>query len=258
MNKYNKKSVKSDDYTELLSIQIKNKAPLKQQTIGSRKILYSHNRMLISTIRSQNLPLGDLPEKMFYSFLGGFSKHLYRQFKINESLYDLKIDFKGISKRKNYEFWDSMEVGKHFYNLDLSSAYWQMANKLGYINDKLFEEYQEADSYKQAKRYCISFLGRDNSMEYFNEGESYKIKCDTDLFKNVYKNIRNNLYLCIQKSMEGISNYVEYNIDGVSVLAKDVDIVKANMLAMGLKFKLTKCRKLSEKEYLYDCKVRKF
>ena len=258
MNKYKKNNVKSDEYNELLQIQLKNNTPIREQCIGSRKILYSRNKMLISTIKSSSLPLGELPEKMFYSFLGGFSKHLYKQFSKNDALFDLDIQFKGISKAKNYEFWDTLENGKLFYNLDLSSAYWQMAHKLEYISDKYFEDYQDSDTFKQAKRYCISFLGRKNYMTYNSNGLEYKIECDTNVLKKVYENIRNYLYLSIEKSMDGISNYIEYNIDGVSVLAKDVDIVKANMLSMGLKFKLTQCKKLSSSEYIYNFKQRKF
>jgi hypothetical protein len=258
MNKYKKNSVKTDDYKELLEIQIKNNAPIREQLIGSRKILYSHNKMLVSTIKTKNLSLGNLPEKMFHSFLGGFSKHLYKQFQKNEELFSLDIKFKGISRSKNKDFWDTLENGKYFYNIDLSSAYWQMANKLGYITDKYFFEYQESDTYKQAKRYCVSFLGRSNVMTYKNNGLEYTIECDTNVLKKVYENIRNYLYLCIEKSMVGISNYIEYNIDGVSVLAKDVDIVKANMKAMGLKFKLTQCRKISATEYIYNYTKRKF
>ena len=258
MNKYKKNNVKLEEYNELLQIQIKNNAVIREQSIGSRKILYSQNKMLISTIKTNNLPLGELPEKMFYSFLGGFSKHLYKQFLTNDALFDLDVEFKGISKSKNYEFWDTLEDGKLFYNIDLSSAYWQMANKLGYISDKYFEDYLDSDTYKQAKRYCISFLGRKNYMTYKSNGLEYKIQCDTNVLKKVYENIRNCLYLCIAKSMDGISNYIEYNIDGVSVLAKDVDIVTVNMLSMGLKFKLTQCRKVSSKEYIYNFKQRKF
>lgn len=258
MNKYKKTNVKLEEYNELLQVQIKNNAPIREQCIGSRKILYSHNKMLFSTIKSSSLPLGELPEKMFYSFLGGFSKHLYKQFLKNDELFNLDIEFNGISKSKNYEFWDTLEDGKLFYNLDLSSAYWQMANKLGYISDKYFEDYQDADTFKQAKRYCISFLARKNYMTYNSNGLEYKIECDTNVLKKVYENIRNYLYLSIQKSMDGISNYIEYNIDGVSVLAKDVDIVKANMLSMGLKLKITQCRKISATEYIYNFKQRKF
>jgi hypothetical protein len=258
MNNYKKKAVKSSEFDELISIQIHNKTPIMQQTIGSRRVLYSHNRILLSTVKSNNLSLGDLPEKMFYSFLGGFSKHLYKQFLKNEALFSLDINFKGTSRRKNHEFWKTIDIGRKFYNIDLSSAYWQMAYKLGYISEKYFEDYQDADCYKQAKRYCISFLGRENKMDYFFPDNAYQIKCDTDVLKKVYLNIRNELYNCIQKSMEGISNYIEYNIDGVSVLAQDVDIVKENMLKMGLKFKLTRCEKISDKEYIYNFYKRKF
>lgn len=258
MNNYKKKSVKVDEYAELKNIQLKNNAPIREQSIGSRKILYSHDKMLISTSKNNNLSLGELSDKMFYSFLGGFSKHLYRQFKLNEDLFNIDIKFKGISRSKNIEFWNTLENGKIFYNIDLSSAYWQMANKLGYISDKYFEEYQESDTYKQAKRYCISFLARQNYMTYKNGETEYVIECDTNVLKKVYENIRNYLYLCIQNSMVGISNYIEYNIDGVSVLAKDVDIVKHNLLQMGLKFKITQCRKLSDKEYIYNYKKRRF
>jgi hypothetical protein len=41
--------------------------------------------------------------KMFFSFLGGFSKHLYKQFLKNEDLFYLDIQFKGITKKEYYD-----------------------------------------------------------------------------------------------------------------------------------------------------------
>jgi hypothetical protein len=204
------------------------------------------------------LDLGELKKGQFYSFLGGFNRNLYSRFKHNPDLFSVKINYKGVARSKNYQYWDTLEDGTYFYNIDLSSAYWQIAYRLGYLSDKLFQTYLELDAYKHAKRYCVSFLARKNKMVYTTEEGKIEIACDTSVFKNVYDNIRNELYKTIQEALIGIENYVEYNIDGVTVMKDDVARVKKAFREEGLKFKVTECRKINDKEYLYGNKIRRF
>ncbi len=58
--------------------------------------------------------------------------------------------------------------------------------------------------------------------------------------------------------MDGCKSVVEWNIDGVSVLADELDIVRNRFKEAGLEYKITMCQKTSEYEYRYGSKVKTF
>jgi hypothetical protein len=250
--------VTDSHYEQIKVIQLNNKNVIQEHYLGSRKKLYSNNTLIATLSLTDSLYLGGLSNPQFISFLGMFNKQLYARFNSNVELYDISISFSGCARGKNIESWDNMNVGDYFYNIDLKSAYWQMANKLGYISKVMFDRYIHLDSYKQAKRLCISFLARENNMYYLNNSDNYTIGCDTSVLKGVYQNIRNELYNCIESSIQGIENWIEYNIDGVYVSKNELNIVKDKLKGMGLLYKITECRKLNELEYSYGCKIKRF
>ena len=258
MRKYQKYEVSSEEYEQIKDSLLHNQTEIKEHIHGSRKRLFVSNKLIATTSVHANLLLGDLSNTQFISFLGGFNKHLYKRLLKDEQLFNLNIQFDGISRAKNAEFWRSMKTGTYFYNVDLSSAYWQIAHKLGYISTKYFNEYQNVDSYKQAKRYCISFLARTNLTEFTHKGIKTIVECDNSVLQRVYDNIRHELYNCVKNSILNVSNWIEYNIDGVSIMSYDLDAVCAEFKKMGLAFKITECRKVSSAEYMYGCKLRVF
>ena len=258
MRQYAKLECDNEEYSMIQNVQRFNKTKTKEQFIGSRKKLFSNNEIIATTSAYNGLSLGDISKNQFYSFLGAFNKQLYNQFKKNNDLYSLDIDFKGASRDKNYTFWNEINEGDFFYNLDLKSAYWQVAHKLGYFNEKMFNRYFVLDEYKMAKRLCISFLARRNRMIYYIDGDKKQIDCNTDVFLTVYKNIRhylyNSMFSCIHPKMD----WIEYNIDGITITSKDLDYVKDYFNNLGLKYKITECRKVNAKQYLYGQKIRTF
>lgn len=258
MINYNKLEVHEDTYDYLKQVQIENNSFIKEHIVGSRKKLFNKNLLIATSSITSDLDLGDLTKNQFNSFLGAFSKNLYSQFRNNEELYYQKINFKGVARSKNINNWDSVPNGTYFYNIDISSAYWQIAYKLGYINEKMFLNFLEVDSYKQAKRYCISFLARTNRMLYTSNSKTFTINCDTGVFRSVYENIRNHLYEIIQTSVDLTDLWLEFNIDGVSVLNNDLNIVRDYFNHNNLKFKIVECKKLNEYEYLYKGDKRNF
>lgn len=248
--------VSVERYNDIIALFKKENRVYSEQTIGSRKRLHYNSRMVATTVLcGSSLDIGDISHPQFVGFLAMFSKHLYSQFKKHPDLHDLNIKFTGFARSKNLKFWATMKPKCYFYNIDLDSAYWQMLYKLGYITEKVFNNYKGVDDYKQAKRYCVSFLARDIKMNHSN-GEI--MRCDTTVFRNVYMNVRHCLYGCISESIKGIDNYIEYNIDGVTVMNTDLDVVRRRLTAMGLTFKVTQCRKISDTEYEYGSKIRKF
>lgn len=247
--------VSGEKYKQFLAIQMANKSPYYEHYIGSRKSIILEGKTLCTTISEQNLDVGDLTTQQFGSFIGRFNKQLYKQFSVHPELFTQNIIWKGLSRDKNNDLWEEMEIGEYFYNLDLNSAYWQIAYRLGYVNEKMYLRYLPDDAYKKAKRYCISFLSRRN---WITNQDGEQIKCDTDVLRTVYQNIRHELYKVIEKAAEIAPEYLEYNIDGISVRQNDIKAIKAYFQSEGLRFKITECRKVSEKEYYYGRKKRKF
>jgi hypothetical protein len=252
-------TINSEQYSERVVTQVENQNGFKEQVHGSRKKLYVYDRLVASTTPSSYLDLGGIDKRQFSSFLGHFNKKLYSQFSKHPELLDKEVKFYGTARHRNIKTWNAMPVGTYFYNIDLKSAYWQMAYRLGYIDQSMFDNYIDLDDYKTAKRFCISFLARPNKMVYHTkQGQKYEIHCNTDVLKRVYTNIRNELYRLIQTSLNGNETYIEYNVDGVAVPSKLVPMVKEFFAKEGLRYKTTFCQKINDKQFTYGLKTKNF
>lgn len=257
---YKKCSVDLNEFEKRKVVQKGNKADFREHIIGSRKNLWVYSSLIATNCNNFNLDIDNtLPNKNFISFLGNFRKNLYNNLNKKPELLDLKIAYTRQSRFKNIELFDSLNVNDIFHNIDLNSAYWQIAHKLGYISKSFFIKYKDQDEYKEAKRYCISFLVRQNKVVYHPYGKpSYQITCDNTIFKNIYDNIRNHLYECVYNSVSDFNNILEFNIDGITVLYKDLDIVRQNFKDMGLEYKTIMCIKENEYQYKHGSKLRNF
>ena len=258
MEKYKKLKVNDIQYQNLKDIQIENGSYIQEHYVGSAKKLYSKNTLIATLSIDDSLSLGGISNQQFTSFLGMFNKNLYNQFIVKPELYNLNIEFEGSARGKNIEAWDRLPIDSYFYNIDLKSAYWQIAYKLGYITKAIFEKYIDNDSYKQAKRLCISFLARPNNMYYMNDNGNYVLECETSVLKGVYDNIRHELYNSIGKAIKGSKNWLEYNIDGVYVSKDELNMVRQEFKNIGLLYKITECKKISDTDFQYGYKLRKF
>lgn len=245
-------------YDQTKNQLLSNGSKLWERTYGSRIILYADREFIGTIAPENNLSLSKITSQQFYSFLGQFSKNLYSQIKLNDSLLNLEIDFDDVSRDKNLDVWSKMKSRTIFYNIDLSSAYWQIAHKLGYISTKFFEKYMYNDDYKEAKRYCISFLARDNEMKYFDGREINHIKCDNSCLYQIYENIRYELYRCIKEIYSITTEWIEFNIDGINILKKDLKSICAKFDELGFIYKVNECVKIDKHEYFHKGQIRKF
>lgn len=245
-------------YFEYRNALVLNRTSFSEQHHGGRKRLFVGSKFLASTVNSSSIEMGDLKDSEFSSFLGSFTRQLFKMLLKEDSMWDLNVSFKGKSRHKNIEFWDKLEDGCVFFNIDLNSAYWQIAHRLGYVNNKMYEKYVNDDRFKNLKRLCFSFMARKNKKIYIEDGkEPVEIACKTEFLQKIYENVRNELYNTITRSLEGVE-YVEYNIDGVSVLHDSWDVVKERFKKEGMEFKTTMCRKIDDKEYFYGKEVKVF
>jgi len=246
-----------DRYQKAVKNLIGNNQRFQEHSLGARRNLIVNSKLRATMQPNNSLYIGTLEKAKFVSFLGLFSKKLYESLR-DEELMMLTIEYSGSARKKNTKTWDSLKVGDCFYNIDLKSAYWQIAHKLGYIKTDFYNKYN-TDEYKQAKRFCISFLARENKSTYYEDGATREIKCDTTILKNVYRNIRNMLYICIAKGIDACNNeYIDYNIDAISVLHKDLANVKNVFKEMDLNIKITQCLKANEYQYYYGSEIRNF
>jgi hypothetical protein len=246
-------------YERTKEVLIKNGSKVCEQKHGSRRILYADSEICGFSEMNYYIPLSDkISSKQFNSFLGAFTKSLYNQIRKNNDLLLLSIEFKGVSRDKNRANWNKIKKKEIFYNVDLSSAYWQMAYKLNYISKSFYQNYIFRDEYKEAKRYCISFLSRDNHMVYYDNREINVIQCDTSVLEAVYTNIRNNLYNTIDELKKSTDRWIDYNIDGISVCKNDLEKVSSILDNQNLLYKVNECIKIDNNEYYQKGKIRKF
>lgn len=260
MARYDKMALTSDQYTLGKNVQEKNGNAYSEQYFGSRKSLYRSGLIIGSTMVESKLNIGEITNQEFRSFLAGFNKKLYKRLMNEKLLFELKIVRSGAVARKDFTAWKKLPIGSYFYNIDLSSAYWQIGYRLGYIDQKLFDKYIQDDRYKQAKRLCFSFLGRENKMIYHTPGgsNSYEIKCDMTALTTVYDNVRNELNRIIISASEASGEFIEYNTDGIAVYHTEVAAVKSYFKSQGLIFKITKHKKISDTHYSSGSISRRF
>lgn len=257
-----KKSLEIDDehYESTKQVLINNGSKVSELVMGSRKTLLADNEICGYSKVKYSLQISkDLPSNKFHAFLGSFSKSLYNQIRKNDEILNLKIEFEDVSRDKNYKLYKKLKPKEFFYNVDLSSAYWQIAYRLGYISKKLFEAYMFRDEYKQAKRYCVSFLARNNEMNYYDGREISTVQCDTSCLYQIYENIRHELYNVIAEVRKMTkNNWIEFNIDGLTVPKKELENVCNKFNELNLIYKINECIKLDNFEYIYNTKIKKF
>jgi hypothetical protein len=257
-SKYERLECSDKQFNVDKDIQTDNGTFFMEHIKGARKRLIVHNQVVSATISKNHIDLGKLTKLRFTALLGRFNKQLYRRFRTIPELYDIDIVFNGNSKGKNKDVWESMKNGQVFYNPDIRTAYWQVGNKLGYIDHSLFVDLLHDDVTKQAKRYCFSFLKRDNYMNYHTDKGNYTITCDTTVLKKVTNNVRAQLYNDIAYAKDGLKKVIEWNTDGICVLPEELDIVTARLKECGLEYKISYCVKIDEYTYKCGSKIKNF
>ena len=253
--------VTEEEYNQLMDLQKANGVPFSELIKGSRKTLMVFGRAICSICYSgHSLDIGNISDTQFNSFLALFKKSLYQRLRESDELLLKKVEWNGISRGKNHIEFQMIPVGTTFYNIDIASAYWQIAFRLGYISEKFFKKYLKNDDYKVVKRLCFSFLARQSYRTYSNNiSDSYNIICDTSMDQQVYDNVRNELYSVIAKGLSVLeTNYIDYNIDGISFLKENESEITAYFNEQNLMYKVVPVVKVSETHILIKDTIKKF
>lgn len=237
------------------------KKPFAVEKFGSRKFILVNGNYAYTERSGEGIETG-LPAREFVAFISGFKRSLNSQLKKNPELLDLKVPYNGRVSQKYNMTYDAMVEGDKFYNIDLSSAYWQIAHRLGYISTKLFNRYMPLDTHKHAKRLCISFLGRRREKTTYDIVDGVYAERKEVLSKRdeqIFMNIRHELYTVISGIVEQLgSSVLEFNTDGISVLPNKREQVENYFTELGLIFKVNVCVKQNNIQYLHNTKLRNF
>jgi hypothetical protein len=99
-------------------------------------------------------------------------------------------------------------------------------------------------------------LARQNFREYSNGNRIY---CDNSLDQQIFDNIRNNLYCIIERALDICQDdYLEYNIDSITVSNSKLPAVIQFFDDLQLKFSVNEFVKLSENKFILKGRVRNF
>ena len=161
----------------------------------------------------------------------------------------------------NRLLFDSLPIGTKFYYLDVKHCYWRIAYLNGYISEKYYEKILENPDLKIYRNMALSCIIAPKSVEYYQNGELVNVITeDTGIYHTIYENIRFkawNLFgtLCFEKI--GKEKTIGYYTDGIMVLLDNVEIVKTTLSRNKLQFRITKCIKTNERQWL-NCDTNEF
>jgi hypothetical protein len=165
-----------------------------------------------------------------------------------------KTEKKYDSTFSNRILFDSLPTGTNFYYLDVKHCYWRIAYLNGYINENYYKKILENPDLKIYRNMALSCIIAPKTVEYYENGELTNIiEEDTTIYQTIYENIRFKAWnifgsLCFEKI--GKEKTIGYYTDGIMVLSDDVPTVKATLSRNKLQFRITKCIKTNNRQWM--------
>jgi hypothetical protein len=172
-----------------------------------------------------------------------------------------KIEKEYDSTFTNRLLFDSLPIGTNFYYLDVKHCYWRIAYLNGYISENYYKKILENPDLKIYRNMALSCIIAPKSVEYYENGELINVITeDTGIYHTIYENIRFKAWnifgsLCFEKI--GKEKTIGYYTDGIMVLSDDVAIVKTTLSRNKLQFRITKCIKTKDRQWL-NCDTNEF
>ncbi len=222
--KPSQKNLKGSENSAILKA-LKAGGHVKRVTYGNRDVLFLNGFRVFD-----NSKVADYSPLRGYVF-NDISQCIYRTFDNHpKEVYPMV---------NGYSVVRDPEMLEEVVYCDINHCYLQVANKLGYINDKDYSRILK--KYSEIKiEVCASFtsLFKDTKCDYFNEKGKVNrsMECDNYFLEIVRNNIINYSHGIMHKWCTG-NKYLIRNIDGVWIPASEGPSLKKYLTDLGFKFK---------------------
>jgi hypothetical protein len=244
---------------QIVNRKIREKKPFWVMTKGGK--VYIESVVKDRNVRVTNKTWSEIKSGVEPKFVW-----LYNEFmsQIDKFVWDNQfsigtIEFDGVRARINKDYYRKLETGSEFFSVDMNSCFWQMAYKLGYIDDLLFNRYMNDSSTKQSKRLCVSLLGRVSSKRYWMpEINQYnRIVCNEKYYKDIYENVRGLAYLHINNCIDLLEGkYYWSNIDCIAFDVEHYKLISDYFKNEGIRISVNYCKKLDDRTALNGNKIK--
>ena len=185
---------------------------------------------------------------------------------INKYIIQNDVSVKPIQKKYDSSFsnrllFDSLPIGTSFYYIDVKHCYWRIAYLNGYISENYYKKILEKPDLKIYRNMALSCIIAPQSVEYYDKGKLVNvIEEDTGIYHTIYENIRFKAWnifgtLCFEKI--GKEKTIGYYTDGIMILSDDVEKVKTTLTRNKLQYKITKCIKTKDRQWM-NCDTNEF
>jgi hypothetical protein len=185
---------------------------------------------------------------------------------INKYIIDNNVKVEPILKKYDSSFsnrilFDSFPIGTTFYYIDVKHCYWRIAYLNGYITENYYKKILEKPDLKIYRNMALSCIIAPKTVEYYDNGELVNvIEEDTSIYQTIYENIRYKAWnifgtLCFEKI--GKEKTIGYYTDGIMILFNDINKVKATLSRNKLQFRITKCIKTKDRQWM-NCDTNEF
>lgn len=187
--------------------------------------------------------------------------NLFANVKKSINKYLIKTDMKVERTEKLYDssftnrlVFDSLPKGFVFYYIDVKHCYWRIAYLSGYISENYYKKILENPNLKIYRNMALSCIIAPKSVEYYEDGKLINvIEEDTTIYQTIYENIRFNAWnifgtLCFEKI--GKEKTIGYYTDGIMIMSEDVEKVKATLTRNKLQYRVTKCIKTKDRQWM--------
>lgn len=167
-----------------------------------------------------------------------FNKYILKhRFKVH------KIEERHGQQYKNINVYYDLNVGDKFYAIDIKHCFWRIAFKKGYISDKIYLKGLQPKM-KLARNMALAITVSNIQSYYFRNGKNFHtIKCENEIYRQIYDNIRFTSYNLMGAMKDKYKNdVISYHTDGLTCTSNVKDMIVNDI----------KCRSLnvSVKEYI--------
>lgn len=258
--------VSREKFDMLLKSMIRGNVDFVVEEKKTSKCLLVNERL-----KAKYLPLGTNSTDDFWgediSFKEGLSVYAALVKELNTYILQLegeevpKVKDVKLQRKKNADLWATMPVGSHFFAIDINNCWFQMAHRLGYIEDKKYKKWSKQTEYKRVVQRFLPMASSKTDRWTLKKGVriTLPLPFHKRMHNRMYVNVRNEANGIMEKVLQKLgTDFVYVNTDEIAVIGEKRLIVCQTLTEHGVDYKLTLCKKISELHYIYAGKKKNF